>query len=302
MALEGNAWPSGAHAAFAFTLDNLGEAADIDRGLWPESKPLGSHYSVTDVLPQILELLKKYDIPATYFIESSNLDIYPSAIANLALSGLEVAWHAWRHEAWSKLDEKAERANFERSFGDMSAFVDGRGKGLVKQYRGFRPPGGIIHGNRTLKLCREYGLTYISPSAESGAVVPLDDGKDRIVILPFRWRTVDAYYYMDAFSGLRKMKGELPEPAQGPDTLVERYIEEIDGVIASGGYLSTLFHPFLTNTPERLQALETVLKHLTRRRAEGKLWLAKCEDIADWCLKHPGVVGTDPGWDNTSWR
>ena len=223
-------------------------------------------------------------------------------ITKLASSGIEVAWHAWRHEAWSKLDEDSERANFEQSFSDMSGFVTGKGKGLVEQYRGFRPPGGIIHGERTLKLCKEHGLTYISPSAEEGAVVQLDGGKDRIVVLPFKWRTVDAYYYMEAFGGLRKMKGELPEEAQGTDTLVQKYIEEIDGVIERGGYLSTLFHPFLTNEPERLQAVETVLKHLVRRRDEGKLWLAKCEDIAAWLLKHPDLVGDDPKWDNTSWR
>jgi len=48
----------------------MGEAADIDRGLWPESEPIGSHYSVTKIIPRFLELLKKYDVPATYFTVS----------------------------------------------------------------------------------------------------------------------------------------------------------------------------------------------------------------------------------------
>ncbi|KAK1070155.1 hypothetical protein LTR74_004307 [Friedmanniomyces endolithicus] len=268
----------------------MGEAADLDRNLWPKSQPIGRHYSVEEVLPQFLALLKKYDVPATYFIESWNLSVYSEAIKRIAAAGIEVAWHAYRHEAWSKLDERGEVDNFKRSFDAMSEFTTGKAKGLVGPYRGFRPPGGIIHGDRTLKLCRNHGLTYISPSAEQGAVVKLNGGADSIAVLPFKWRTVDAYYYMDAFAGLRKTKGELPEEAQGPDVLVRKYIEEIDKVIESGGYLSTLFHPFLTNTPERLQAMEQVLQHLVQRKDE------------DWVLEQPGVVGDDPQWDNTSWR
>ena len=38
-------------ATVAVTFDNLGEASDLERGWWPEDEPLGSHHSVTKVLP-----------------------------------------------------------------------------------------------------------------------------------------------------------------------------------------------------------------------------------------------------------
>jgi peptidoglycan/xylan/chitin deacetylase (PgdA/CDA1 family) len=72
----------------------------------------------------------------------------------------EVGWHAWRHEAWSKIgDESRERANFARSFGEdgLQGFIDTSkqdGTTAIDQYKGFRPPGGIIHGQRTLGICR----------------------------------------------------------------------------------------------------------------------------------------------------
>lgn len=187
-------WPADAKTAIALTLDNMGEAADLNRGLWPEHNPVGSHYSVTEVLPKILALLKKYDIHVTYFIETWNFNHYGKFVANhVAKAGHEIAWHAWQHEAWSKLDESAERANFERSFGGdgLQGFCAGTGRGQVLPYRGFRPPGGQIHGDRTLALCREYGLGYISPAAENAAIVQIDAGgrQDSIVVLPFRWRT-----------------------------------------------------------------------------------------------------------------
>jgi peptidoglycan/xylan/chitin deacetylase (PgdA/CDA1 family) len=258
------------------------------------------------MLPQFLALVRKYNIPITYFAESWNLNVYPEAIKSIAEGGHEVAWHAWQHEAWGKecKDVEDERKNFERSFGrdeGMKGFLE-KEEGNMEMYRGFRPPGGVIHGERTLKMCREYGLGYISPAAYEGAVVPIDDDNDSMVVLPFRWSTVDAYYYMDAFSGLRKMKGVLPEEAQRPDVLVKEFVQQIDDAIEQGGFLSLLFHPFLTDDEERMQAMETVVQHLVRRRDEGKLWLARCKDMEEWIRDHPDAVGSDPGWDNSSWR
>ena len=51
-AQERPAWgPHACRAAVSVTFDNLGEAADLERGLWPEGEPLGRHYSVKRTLP-----------------------------------------------------------------------------------------------------------------------------------------------------------------------------------------------------------------------------------------------------------
>lgn len=310
-------WPNNAKAAITLTFDNMGEAADLNRNLWPASSPIGSHYSVTRILPQFLSLAAKYSLHVTYFCEAWNLGVYPDAIRRIHDAGHEVAWHAWQHEAWGKecKDEGDERANFERSFEAMRGFCadGGRGEG-VRMYEGFRPPGGTIHGERTLRMCREYGLGYISPAAERGALVPLPaaghpgDGSgeekagDSIVVLPFRWRTVDAYYYMPAFSALREMKGELPSAAQPPSVLVEAFKRQIDEAIAQGGFVSFLFHPFLTDSEERMEAMEEVLAYLAMRRDEGEVWVAPCREVEAYVRQNPGILGNDPGWDNSSWR
>ncbi|KAH9845585.1 Polysaccharide deacetylase [Teratosphaeria destructans] len=296
-------WPNGAKAAIAITLDNLGEAADLERGLWLKDVPVGSHYSVTEVLPRIITLLRKYDLPATYFCEASNLSIYPDAIKSIINAGHELAWHAWRHEAWASLDEEAEKANFARSFGQdgMAGFAS-TVEGLGGSYKGFRPPGGIIHGERTLALCKDYGLSYISPAGHDAALVSFNGNQERMAILPFRWSTVDAYYYMDTFSGLRVLKGEFGEETQPPSTLVQAYKAEIDEAVKSGGYRSVLFHPFLTNDPVRLEAMEEILSYIASLQASGTVWVSQCDSIAAWMYAHPQTFGEDPGWDTASWR
>lgn len=301
------AWPNGAKAAVMLTFDNMGEAADLNRKLWPADAPIGFHYSVTEMLPKFLAMVRKHSIPITYFCESWNLGVYPDAVKSIAEEGHEVAWHAWQHEAWNTecRDPEAEKKNFEKSFNALKEYIGPGGKGegsKVRQYRGFRPPGGVIHGERTMRVCRDYGLGYISPAAHEGALVPIDNGKDSMVVLPFRWSTVDAYYYMEAFSKLREMKKELPSPAQSPSVLVDWFTRQVDEAIDKGGFLSLLFHPFLNNDEDRLHAMETVLQHLVKRRDEGKIWLAKARDIEEWVREHPGILGEDPQWDNSSWR
>ena len=107
---------------------------------------------------------------------------------------------------------------------------------------------------------------------------------------------------MDAFSGLRKMKDEIPEPPQAPDFLLESYIKQVDEAMEKGGFVSFLFHPFLTNQPDRLHAMERFVKYLVQKRDEGQIWLARCKEIEDWVRQHPESVGEDPGWDGSSWR
>ncbi|KAF7557893.1 hypothetical protein G7Z17_g276 [Cylindrodendrum hubeiense] len=296
-------WPNGARAAVSITMDNMGEAADLNRKLWPETEPIGKHYTVQKVIPRLLKLLKKYDILATYFIESWNINIYGDFILNeVVAAGHEVGWHAWQHEAWSKLKgDKEERTNFERSFGS-----EGIGQWLstnqIEPYRGFRPPGGIINDETTLNMCSEFGLGYLSPAAEKAAIVQSRRDGDGIVILPFKWAAVDAYFYMETFTGLRKLKGELPSAPQEPQVLVEHFISEVDKAIEGKEFLAILFHPFLTDRPERLEAMETVLKYLAQKRDEGHIWLARCKDVEAFVREHPSVVGTDPEWDLSSWR
>ncbi|KAI0184871.1 hypothetical protein EV127DRAFT_442923 [Xylaria flabelliformis] len=294
-------WPNGARAAIALTLDNMGEAADLDRGLWSSTEPIGNHFSVVKVIPQILALLEKHDIHVTYFIESWNLSVYPDTVDAIARSGHEIAWHAWRHEAWSELDEPAEQTNFRRSFGDegLKGYCQRHRSGTVDRYRGFRPPGGLIHGERTLKLCRQYHLDYISPAAEQAAMVKTSPNEDLIAILPFRWTTVDALYYMKTFGKLRKLKGFPSEKPLTTTELMQKYIDQINETIEHGGFLSLLFHPFLTTSSERLEAMEAIIKYLARKRDEGIIWLARCQDIATHLHDHPNSVGEDPIWDTT---
>jgi peptidoglycan/xylan/chitin deacetylase (PgdA/CDA1 family) len=276
-------WPNGASAAVSITMDNMGEANELERGLWPSDKPIGSHYSVTKVLPKMLDLLDKHQVHSTYFIEASNTAIYPDTIKEVAARGHEVAFHAWRHEAWSKVDEAREPELFSRSVKAQ--------KDLGFRLHGFRPPGGKITP-QTLKLMRENGFRYISPAATGVGI------QEDIVILPFQWESIDAYFYYEPMKGLRKQRGDT-EAGLSVDVLKERLLDRIDEAIKNGGYLSFLFHPFLHEEEERLEVMGEVLKRI---KEDGRVWCAPCDEVARWVEGHSERFGGGVVWDDLSWR
>jgi peptidoglycan/xylan/chitin deacetylase (PgdA/CDA1 family) len=215
------------------TFDNLGEAADLERGRWPADAPLGRHASVTRTLPRILELLAEQGVRATFFVEGLNAELYPDALREIDAAGHEVAYHGWQHERWADLDVAAERESLERGVGALDR--------LGLRPAGFRPPGGSLT-DATPALLRELGFSYVSP--EAGAAEPLDG----LAVLPFRWPLVDALYYLPHFADLReRFLGTRDE--QPPS----RLLEEISA--APGEVL--VFHPFLLGDDERFAVLRS---------------------------------------------
>ena len=277
-------WPKGAKGCISLTMDNMGEAADLHRGIWDASKPIGSHPSVTTALPQMLSILSSEDIRATYFIEGWNSTVYPSAIKSVVAAGHEVGFHAWQHEVWKGLDRETEVTNLDRSISGV--------KDLGVTYKGFRPPGGLVT-EHTLGLMKERGMSYLSPAAARCAVV------QDVAMVPFQWRDIDAYFYLPSLAPIRKMLGD-GEECLSPTVLKERLVKRIDEVATEGGYLALLFHPFLQTDEERMRVMREVVEYVKEKGDD--VWVAPCGEVADWVLQHKDEFGTDPGWDTAEWK
>jgi peptidoglycan/xylan/chitin deacetylase (PgdA/CDA1 family) len=275
-------WPDNYGAAVSITMDNMGEAAEILRGTWPDDQPPGNHASVTTSLPRMRSILDQFNVRATYFVEGWNTGYYPDALHSLSDTGHEVAFHGWQHEMWSTLEPDVERELFARSLEGFDRL------GLT--ISGFRPPGGVLTDSTSV-LMREFGLTYTSPA---GAAAALDGG---VVYVPFDWQGIDAYFYAPGFAGLRDQKGDQDEPLT-PSAFVERATALIDERARAGGYTALLFHPFLEMDEARLDAMRAILEHVRRNDV---IWCAPCREIADWIRTNPEGFGSDPGLDLTSW-
>jgi len=294
------------------TVDNLGEAAEIELGLRAADAPRGDHYSVTTALPIMLETLSAARLPATFFVEGINAETYPDALAAIDEAGHELAYHAWCHEDWSTLDAAAEAANLDRGLAALRA--------IGIEACGFRPPGGRITA-RTLDLLASRGLCHCSPAGSAPGISPaggstlsngaLDDSPaatsalgissrkaDSVVVLPFSWLAVDAFHVLPAFAALREHLSGDSEPG-GVDAIRAALLESIDCVLANGGHATLVLHTWMIEL--ELDAVRDVLAHLRRALDAGELWTAPCREVATWIAEHAASFADPPRLDDTSW-
>ena len=265
----------------SLTFDNLGEASEIEAGVWPDDAPTGEHFSVVEMLPALLELLEEHELEATFFVEGLNAEIYPDVLRDLVSRGHEVGLHAWRHENWGELDAARERELLERGTSAM--------RSIGIEPAGFRPPGGRLT-ERSVGLLRELGYRYVSPAGEREGVL------DGLAVLPFRWRLIDAYFYLPAFAGLRERRGDPSDP-MGPSQLRDRLVAALDEhATDGGGHLAPILHPFLVSVDRdaALGAIGDVLEHLRRLERDGRLRCVRMDRAAQ-------LVSGEPELDESSW-
>ena len=274
--------PDGRRAAVSVTFDNLGEAADLERGLWPESEPLGRHFSVKRTLPRILSVLDEFEIRATFFVEGLNAELYPEALLEIVDRGHDLGYHGWHHEYWADLSPSEEVRLLERGVREMG--------NVGIRPCGFRPPGGRLNP-ASLSLLESLGFTYCSPAGQGIGVL------DGMVILPFDWRLVDAYYYLPRFGDLRKADKGSDAPL-APSRFGETIKATLESTVRDGGHLSLLFHPFLEEQEDRFEVVREALEALTIL-AEDKIWCAPYQDVASWVRRHPQEFSDEPYLDLT---
>jgi peptidoglycan/xylan/chitin deacetylase (PgdA/CDA1 family) len=276
------AWPGGAQAAVSITVDNLGEAAEIELGLRDADAPMGDHYSVTDALPIMLAELASAGLEATFFVEGINAEVYPEALALIEQAGHEIGYHAWCHEDWSTLDRDGERVNLDRG---LAAFET-----IGIEILGFRPPGGRITPS-TLELLVDRGMHYCSP-AGSGA------GMDRVALLPFSWPMVDVFHVLPAFAALREHLTGSMEPG-GADAVRSALLGGVEQALADGTHETLVLHTWMIELVH--DAVHDVLARIRAGVEAGELWSAPCRDVAAWIGEHGESFPTTPRLDETSW-
>jgi peptidoglycan/xylan/chitin deacetylase (PgdA/CDA1 family) len=277
----------GPESVVSVTFDNLGEAAQLELGMWPADVPVGRHFTVVDVLPRLLDLLATHQVRATFFVEGLNAEMYPLALHTIAAAGHEVAVHAWRHEEWAALDIESEIALLARATEAM--------RRIGIHPLGFRPPGGGLT-ERTPRLLGERGYSYVSPAGETEGML------EGLAVLPFRWRLVDAYSDLPQFAGLRERYGNGPDP-QTPDRMRVQMIAALERHSQHDGHLTLLFHPLsvaFTGDPG-WEALDSVLGEIARLADAGAIAAMRMDEAAARMLELPQELIHPPQLDDATW-
>ena len=235
--------------------------------------------------PRILGLLRRHDIPATWFIPGHTIETFPDICRSVVEAGHEAAHHNYLHENPRTLSEADERAVLERGIACIES-LSGR------RPVGFRAPA-ADHSADTVRLLQELGFSYDS-SLMADDFTPCyartGDSWERdgpfsfgqpvdLVEIPVDWSLDDWPYF-----GLNWNAHHMG--LRSPDEVFAIWAAEFDYLYdhLREGVYTLMLHPQLMGRGSRLSMLDRLIEHMRR---PGVQFSRLADVAAEWRTAHP---------------
>jgi peptidoglycan/xylan/chitin deacetylase (PgdA/CDA1 family) len=255
-------WPSGARAAVAFTFDFDAEEAwladDPDAASKPGLLSMGT-YGANVGVPEVLRLLDRRGIPATFFVPGRVAETHPDRVGDIVAAGHELAAHGYIHRSPTALSRAEEEEELVRT----KQILEGFGV----EVRGYRSPAWEFSVN-TLELLAGHGIAYSTNLMDRVHPYRHPNG---VVELPVQWLLDDAAHFW--FS-----PDEWVKKISTPSEVREIWEEELLGIRDLGGLCVLTMHPQVIGRPSRLRFLDNFMGMVQEL---DDVWVAGCSDIAD---------------------
>lgn len=272
-------WPDDARCAVAITWD-----MDADSSLnWYRPDKADTlvasqsfvRYGPTVAIPRIIELYRRYDLKQTFFVPGWCIEKYPEAVELMIDEGHEVALHGYLHERPNELTRDEEQYWFTRGIEAFEAFTGERP-------RGWRAPS-FAFSKHSLEFLVAAGFDYDSSLMGNDLPYVLDDPDGSIIELPTDWTLDDWPFYM--FN--RDFGSTMPISA--PERAIEVFRAEFDAAWRHGGLWISVWHPFLSGRPARLDAVAGLIDYMVDK---GGVWFARLNAVSD----HVARLMADGDW------
>jgi peptidoglycan/xylan/chitin deacetylase (PgdA/CDA1 family) len=243
------------------SFDNFGESFDLLKHGYAGGALADGAYAPRQGVPRILDLLDRYTIPATFFVEGWNAEKYSALVKDVVDRGHEVGAHGWMHEQWDALERTTEEELIKHT---THAIEKATGSALY----GWRSPGGLITPN-TLELLLDAGYRYDSSFGDEDVPYSMNIGSREIVEIPWCWSLDDAMYYSPS------------RPIANPNDIADQWIADFDAAAQMTGFFMLVCHPRFSGRPSRALALEKLIKHIqTSDKAIFKTCGAVAKEVA----------------------
>jgi peptidoglycan-N-acetylglucosamine deacetylase len=268
--LKPPAWKDGARCAVALSFDSDHETTDLVDGGRSIGVMSQGEYGSRRGMPRILELLSRYEVPATFFVPAVSALLHPQEQRRAVELGHEVGLHGWIHEPNAKLTPEVERELALRSADTLERITGVRPVGM-------RTPSWDFSA-ATLSVAREVGLVYDSSlMADDDPYELLQDGKPTgLVELPVEWIRDDAIY-------LNMVKQPAIRPHTSPDVVLDIFKREFDVACKERGLFQLTCHPHIIGHRSRIGILEGLVEHI---KARSDVWFATHAQVAEYVVAH----------------
>jgi len=263
-------WPGGARCAVALSFDSDHETNELREGGESIGKLSQGQYGNRQGIPRILDILKKHDVKASFFVPAVTALLYPDEQRRVVAEGHEVALHGWIQERNSVLPEAAERYLMRRSADALEKTSGMRPIGIRTPSWDFSPA--------KLAIARDMGLAYDSSlMADVDCYELLLEGENSgVVELPVEWIRDDAVYFnMNRFAALR--------PYTPPEGVFDIFRREFDAAYREGGIFQLTMHPHISGYRSRIWILDELIRYM--KGHEG-VWFATHAEIVRYAKAH----------------
>ncbi|MFW7354608.1 MAG: polysaccharide deacetylase family protein [Brucella sp.] len=263
-------WKNGARCAVALSFDSDHETNELRDGGKSIGRMSWGQYGNRVGIPRVLDLLKRNDIRASFYVPAVTALLYPDEQRRVIAEGHEIGIHGWIHELNSVLPYEAERDLMFRSADALEKITGIRPVGLRTPSWDFSP--------NTLRIETELELLYDSSlmADEDCYELVMEGTPTGIVEVPVEWIRDDAVYFMmHRFQSLR--------PYTSPKDVLDIFLREFDAAYEAGGLFQLTMHPHIITPRSRIWILEEVIRHA---KAKGDVWFATHAEIAAYAKEN----------------
>jgi peptidoglycan/xylan/chitin deacetylase (PgdA/CDA1 family) len=268
--LQPRFWPNGARVAVLLSFDVDNETIALRFGQPTIGALSQGEYGARVGLARVVDLLDRYEIPASFFIPAVSLQLNPGMADIIKRSGRhEFAVHGWIHELNSTLPADVERRLLVQAIDTLTKLTGSRPVGYRAPSWNFSP--------NTLAIIRELGFVYESSMmADDRPYELLANGEPTgIVELPVEWILDDA--------PLLNPQGDRYSP---PREVLRVYIDEFDKAYEEGTMFLLTMHPHYIGHRSRMVILEGLIGHIRSKRG---VWWATHRQAAEYVKARAGM-------------
>jgi peptidoglycan-N-acetylglucosamine deacetylase len=270
-------WKEGARCAVALSFDSDHETNELREGGKSIGRMSWGQYGNRVGVPRILDLLRRHDVKATFYVPAVSALIHPDEQRRVIAEGHEIGIHGWIHELNSVLPEAAERDLMMRSAETLETITGVRPVGLRTPSWDFSP--------NTLRIEKDMGLLYDSSlmADEDCYELLLDGDPSGVTELPVEWVRDDAVYFMmHRFQGLR--------PYTPPMDVFDIFRREFDAAYEEGGIFQLTTHPHIIGYRSRIWMLDELIRHA---KVKGNVWFARHDEVVRYAKENAAAEGPD---------
>jgi peptidoglycan/xylan/chitin deacetylase (PgdA/CDA1 family) len=271
-------WPEGNRCCVSVTVD-LSVASGPSGITAADLASPRAQFGAREGLDQVLRLLRRFDLRATFAMPAVIARAWPDTIRALADAGHEIAAQGLRHEDVTALPRDEEQARIERTTAILTEVVGRRPVGWFSLPRQGDPFAGGTISPHTMDLLIRAGYAYFGNGlADDIPHYWVTDFATRRTLLTLPYY----YHYDDQFFLLFPTTGTGLEHA---DSLFRNWKAEFAAQYRRGRYFHMTLHPYAVGFGHRVRLLNEFCQHM---REHPQLWNATGSAIANhWHELYP---------------